>query len=489
MENSHDCPSEGDGLKIFSGSRIDMLKLSTASSQPLVAQIVTQIAERIRTGDWPEGMRLPSIRRLSADSGVSPLTVSNAYNRLVADGLLEARRASGYFVTRQEDSGRMLPQRTVATSVDSLWLLQRAYESAPNHIQAGCGWLPDSYLFGSGVKQALSSLGRKSEQMGLGYGNPYGHEGLREQICLMLSRQGIACNTSSIIMTHGASQALELAVRCLTQSGDTIFVEDPGYCNLFPALQALRLNIVGIPRLQDGPCLETLQKLAQTKAPKVFIINTRLHNPTGTSCSAPVLHQVLKLAELYGFTLIEDDIFGDLAAEKTPTLAYLGRLDQVIRVSSFSKTISPGLRVGYVACSPSMAHHILKLKMASSLTSNGISEAIVHHILADGRYRLHLARLREALSELQKSAGKKFQKCGLVPFGKPEGGMFCWMRFPHDIDLLTLTQEAALAGIMLAPGSYFSPDNAPSPWLRFNITHTNSPRLFSFLNQRVFQKL
>jgi len=172
LENSHHGPSEGAGLKIFSGSRIDMLKLSTASHQPLVAQIVTQIAERIRTGDWPEGMRLPSIRRLSADSGVSPLTVSNAYNRLVADGLLEARRASGYFVTRQEDSGRVLPQRTVATSVDSLWLLQRAYESTPNHIQAGCGWLPDSYLFGNGVKQALTSLGRKSELINLGYGNP-----------------------------------------------------------------------------------------------------------------------------------------------------------------------------------------------------------------------------------------------------------------------------------------------------------------------------
>lgn len=465
-----------------------MLKLSTSSRQPLVAQIVVQIADRIRNGDWPEGMRLPSIRRLSAECSVSPLTVSNAYNRLVADGFLEARRASGYFVTHQKDSLSEIPQKPVAASVDSLWLLQRAYENTPHHIQAGCGWLPDSYLFGSGIKQALTSLGRRSEQMGLGYGNPYGHEGLREQICLTLSRQGITCNTSSIIMTHGASQALELAVRCLTRSGDTIFVEDPGYCNLFPALQALGLNVVGVPRLQDGPCLESLQKLAQTKTPKAFIINTRLHNPTGTSCSAPVLHQVLKLAEHYGFILIEDDIFGDLAAEKTPTLAYLGQLEQVIRVSSFSKTISPGLRVGYVACSPNMANRILKLKMASSLTSNSISEAVVHHILADGRYRLHIARLRETLSEMQKNARKKFQECGLVPFGKPDGGMFCWMRFPHDMNLLELTHEAALIGIMLAPGNYFSPDNTPSPWLRFNITHTDSPRLFSFLNQRIFEK-
>lgn len=464
-----------------------MLKLSSKSPHPLVGQIVDQITARIRTGEWAEGLRLPSIRRLSASCSVSPLTVSNAYNRLVADGLLEARRASGYFVARQDTTPRATAHRhpVVEPSVDSLWLLQRAYEGDPSFIQAGCGWLPDSYLFGSGIKHALSSLARRPDLMGLGYGNPYGHEGLREQIRLMLSRQGVTCDNSSIILTHGASQALELAVRCIARSSDTVFVEDPGYCNLFPALQALGLKIIGIPRLQDGPCLETLQRLAQTERPKAFIINTRLQNPTGTSCSGPVIHQVLNIADLYGFTLIEDDIFGNLATETTPTLAYLGQLSQVIRISSFSKTISPGLRVGYVACSPQMANQILKLKMASSLTSNGMSEAIVHQILADGHYRLHLARLREKLAEMHKTVGQKFQKLGLLPFCKPDGGMFTWVRFPHDVDLLALTRDAASAGIMLAPGHYFSPDGHTSPWLRFNISHADSSRLFTFLRQRI----
>lgn len=461
-----------------------MIKLDHGASTPLVAQIVDAIRTRIVSGTWLDGMKLASIRKLAEECGVSPLTVSNAYNRLVAEGFLQARRASGYFVTHEPKpvSGQI---ETVGLqpSVDSLWLLQRAYEGDSRLIQAGCGWLPENCLYGSGIRHALNSLGRRPDMQGLGYGNPYGHDGLREQIALSLARQGIACQRSGIILTHGASQALELSIRCLTRPGDTILVEDPGYCNLFPALHALGLSLCGVPRLKEGPCPEIFAKLAREKRPKAFIVNTRLHNPTGTSCSAPVLHKLLRIAEAHDIMLIEDDIFGDLAPEASPTLAYLGQLDQVIRISSFSKTISPGLRVGYVASNTTLARAILKLKMASSLTSTSISEAIVYHCLADGRYRLHLARLREKLVHLQEKALRRFAKTGLVPFCKPEGGMFLWMRFAQEHDVLQLTHDAARANFLLAPGGYFSPDGAVSPWLRFNTTQCDRPEIFSFLSQ------
>ncbi|GBQ82620.1 aminotransferase-like domain-containing protein [Asaia krungthepensis] len=461
-----------------------MIRLDHASAQPLVAQIVDQIRERILGGTWPDGTKLPSIRKLATQSATSPLTVSNAYNRLVAEGLLQARRASGYFVTHEP---RVEETRKEAVSplpsVDSLWLLQRAYEGDARTIQAGCGWLPEPCLMGSGIRQALNSLGRHADIPGMGYGNPYGHDGLREQIALSLARQGINCPRSGIILTHGASQALELSIRSLTRPGDTILVEDPGYCNLFPALRALGLTLHGVPRLKDGPCLESFERLLREKQPKAFVLNTRLHNPTGTSCSAPVLHKLLRIAEAHGILLIEDDIFGDLAPDTSPTLAYLGQLDHVIRISSFSKTISPGLRVGYVATGAATARHILKLKMASSLTSAHISEAIVHHILADGRYRLHLARLREKLSLLQARTLRRFARSGLTPFCKPDGGMFLWMRFAQDRDVHQLTRDAARANLLLAPGGYFSPDSTPSPWLRFNITHCDRPEVFDFLTQ------
>lgn len=460
-----------------------MIQLDPAASLPLVAQIVDAIRSRVQSGIWLDGMKLPSIRKLATSCAVSPLTVSNAYNRLVAEGFLQARPASGYFVTHElAPPSRQEKPLSHSPSVDSLWLLQRAYEGGERQIQAGCGWLPESFLYGSGVRSALNSLGRRPDMIELGYGNPYGHEGLRDQIALSLARQGIACPRSGIILTHGASQALELAIRCLARPGDTILVEDPGYCNLFPALRALGLVLYGVPRLKDGPCLESLARLVQEKRPKAFIINTRLHNPTGTSCSAPVLHKLLRIAETTNLMLIEDDIFGDLAPETSPTLAYLGQLEQVIRISSFSKTISPGLRVGYVASGPAFARNILKLKMASSLTSTHMSEAIVHHILADGRYRLHLARVREKLAHQQDKALRRFAKTGLVPFCKPEGGMFLWMRFKQEQDVLQLTRDAAQSDFLLAPGDYFSPENARSPWLRFNVTQCERTELFTFLN-------
>ncbi|MBS1062192.1 PLP-dependent aminotransferase family protein [Gluconobacter wancherniae] len=464
-----------------------MLEIDHHAQTPLVAQIIRRVSALVQNGDWIPGTRLPSIRRLAAQCEVSPLTVSNAYNRLVADGVLEARRASGFFVARQAEQrneAAAVPA-DIATSIDSSWMLQRAYENNASVIQAGCGWLPDSYLFLDGIRHAFTALARRPDPAMSGYGNPYGNPGLREMVRLLLLRQGIKCDLSALILTHGASQALELSVRCLTQPGDTVLVEDPGYCNLFPALEVLGLRVIGIPRLHDGPCLKTLEQVAHTKRPKAFVLNTRLHNPTGTSCTPSVTHHVLSLAERHDFMIIEDDIFGGLADEAIPTLAHLDQLQRVIFISSFSKTISPGLRVGFLACPADISARILRLKMASSLTSSSMNEAVVHTILADGRYRLHLRKLRDKLAVARKNVESSLRTAGLEIFTRPEGGMFLWARFQNRVNPVEVSRKAAEQNIMLAPGFLFSPDQTPTPWLRFNASQMDNPRLFSFLSNAI----
>lgn len=462
-----------------------LIQTDPHSPTPLVTQIVQQVKALVRSHDWTPGTRLPSIRHLARQCSISPLTVSNAYNRLVADGVLEARRASGFFVLSQEHppTDGLVALADITPSIDSSWMLQRAYENNASIVQAGCGWLPDSYLFREGIRHALTALGRRPDPEMSGYGNPYGHTGLRELIRLLLMRQGIRCDLSALILTHGASQALELSIRCLTQAGDTVLVEDPGYCNLFPALEALGLRTIGIPRLHDGPCLATLERIARTEQPKAFILNTRLHNPTGTSCSPSVTHHVLSLAERHDFMIIEDDIFGGLADENTPTLAHLDQLQRVIFISSFSKTISPGLRVGFLACPPTISARILRLKMASSLTSSSMNEAIVHTILADGRYRLHLEKLREKLTNARKAAISSLETAGLEIFSYPDDGMFLWARFRTGLDPVPVARKAAEQAIMLAPGFLFSPDQNHTPWLRFNASQMHAPQLFHFLKR------
>ncbi|GBQ35093.1 PLP-dependent aminotransferase family protein [Gluconacetobacter azotocaptans] len=454
-----------------------------AHPRPLVSQIVQTLAERIGDGSLAPGSRLPSVRRLAAQCGVSTLTVSNAYNRLVADGALEARPARGYFVAaRPRHQARDVPA-PVATSVDSLWLLQRAYEENSPLLKAGGGWLPEEYLFTDAIRHALAVQARRPDPAIMRYGNPYGHPGLRQSIRLLLAQQQIACGDGSIILTHGASQALELAIRCVIRPGDTVLVDDPGYSNLYPTLQSLGARIVGVPRLQDGPCLEHLDRLARHHAARLFVTNTRLHNPTGTSYSAPVAHQALMLAERHDFLIVEDDIFAGLAPEDTVTLARLDQLRRVIHVSSFSKTISPGLRVGFLACRPDLAQHVLRLKMAGSLTSSGLGESIVHTILTEGRYRLHLARVRDRLATARKSLCDALDAAGLDLFCRPEGGMFVWAAPRRPTDMRALAERAATQDIMLAPGCLFRPDQAETPWMRLNVIHANDPRLFQFLRE------
>ncbi|MBO1326768.1 PLP-dependent aminotransferase family protein [Acetobacter sp. TBRC 12305] len=450
---------------------------------PLVAQIIRQVIASIENNTWPEHARLPSIRRMAAHCAVSTLTVANAYNKLVADGFLEVQAARGYFVATRPVLATPAPVGgNVKPSVDSLWLLQRIYEEQSQTLNAGCGWLPPAYLYTDGIRHAATALARKPDPEIFSYGNPYGHRGLREQIQALLLRDDVPCDLSSIIVTHGASQAIELAARALARPGDTVVVEEPGYCNLFPALAALGLNMVGVPRLQQGPCLESLRKVFEDYQPCFFFINTRIHNPTGTSCSPYVSHHILSLCEQFGVFVIEDDTFGALDDENSPILAQLDRLQRVVHIGSFSKTISPGMRVGYMACPPAIAASVLRLKMASSLTSSSFSETVIHHIMSDGQFRLHQTRLKERLKERRRRISAALEANGFTLYARPRGGMFLWARAPERVDVQSLAEKALERGILLAPGAYFNPGHSPSSYLRFNVAYSGDERLHDFLS-------
>lgn len=462
-----------------------MISLDPASTAPLVVQLVTAFSEKIRAGAVTPGARLPSVRKLAAQCGVSTLTVSNAYNRLVADGLLEARRASGYFVSaRLPDRVPPAPRgQPVAISVDSGWLLQRIYEEDTLTIKAGCGWLPDSHLFADGIKQALSALARQPDRLVSRYGHPLGHAPLRRAIQRLLVQRNIDCNAEQIVLTHGASQALDLTMRSFLRPGDVALVDDPGYCNLYPSLHAMGVTIVGVERTLQGPSVAALQALAERYKPKLFFTNTNFHNPTGTPCSPATAHQILRIAEKHDFQIVEDDIYASFSEETAPSIASLDQLGRVIHIGSFSKTISPALRVGYLACNPDTAHRLLHLKMAAGLTSSEISESLVHAILTEGQYRLHIARLRDKLATEQKVVADALLSVGLSLFHRPANGLFLWAGFGDRRDMAAMAQRAAAKGIMLAPGHLFRAHQEATPWLRFNVAHANAAPLFRFLEQ------
>lgn len=457
-----------------------MIALDPHKDTPLVAQIHHAIAAKINNGALRTGTRLPSVRELAKQCAVSTLTVANAYNRLVAEGYVEARRASGYFVSVKPDrsSKRHAPK---LADVDSSWLLQRVYEDESSRLRAGCGWLPESYLYTDGVKHALGMLAKKPNSAFARYGNPYGYFPLRQQIQTLLAARSIDARPEQIVLTHGATQALDLIARCLLQASDTVLVEDPGYCNLIPILTAIGVRIIGVERTVNGPNVDSLRTLAERHSPKAFFTNTNLHNPTGTSYSPAAAYQILRLAEQHDFYIVEDDIFAGLLPVPSPTIASLDQLKRVAYIGSFSKVISPCLRVGYIACHEELAQRILYLKMASGLTTSELNEQVTHSILVEGHHRSHLARLRQDLGAAQDAVCDGLSAAGLEIFHRPIGGLFVWARFCRAVDVREIAQKAANDGIMLAPGYLFRPDQQPTPWLRFNVAYSNTPQLYKFL--------
>ncbi len=462
-----------------------MIPLDPASPQPLVRQVYDALLADISAGRRPAGERLPSVRKLAQACGISTMTATNAYQRLVAEGHVEARPASGYYVAASPvDRAQRRRPFQGRTSVDSLWLLKHVYEDDRALRNAGCGWVPPEWLHADGVRRAMAALARKAPTGLAQYGTPYGYLPLRQQIQILLGQRGIEAAPHQIVMTHGASQALLLVAKCLLQHGDVVLVDEPGSTNLFAMLRSMGLKLVGVERTLQGPNLAALQSLQQRHRAKAFFTTSNLHNPTGNQISPAVAYQLLRLAEQMDFTLVDNEAMAGLEPPGSTCLARLDQLRRVIHVGSFSKTVSPSLRVGFVACSEEMGEKIIFQKMVSSLTTSEMNEKLLLAVLVDGHYRTHLQRLAERLQQAQQAVCRGLQAAGMQLFMEPAGGPFLWARFERgDVDMRALAQRAIAHGFLLAPGDLFRSDLRPTPWLRFNVGYADDAQLYRFLER------
>jgi len=460
-----------------------MISINRQLPKPLVHQVYDALVAQIGSGERLAGERLPSVRQLAHQCGISTLTVSNAYQRLVAEGRVHARPASGYYVAA--DQSDPLPRRRpfeVRSSVNALWLLKHVYEDDRSLLNAGCGWISPEMLYGDGVRRAMSSLARKSSLGLANYGSPYGYLPLRQQLQTLLSQRGIKAHAHQIVMTHGAFQALGLIAKCLLKPRDVVLVDDPGSTNFFATLRSMDLKLVGVERLANGPNVVALEVLQKRHKAKAFFTTSNLHNPTGSLISPLVANRVLRLASQLNFVVVDNDAMAGLEPPGTTSLAQLDQLKSVIHVGSFSKTVSPGLRVGFIACDEQIAEKLIVQKMLSSLTTSELNEKILHGVLVEGRFRTHLLRLSQQLQECQKTVRGKLKSAGLQLFNSPAFGPFLWARFSReDVDMRALAQRAIAHGLLLAPGDLFRPDLSPTPWMRFNVTYADAPHLYSFL--------
>jgi DNA-binding transcriptional MocR family regulator len=443
-----------------------------------VEAMSADLRSRILAGQLAPADRLPSVRALARSRNVSPFTAARVYELLVAEGLIEARRGSGYYVARDADAFGARHLAGAEPLVDSIWGLRRDYDGTALQVDAGCGWLPPQWLFADGVRAALTQVARRPSVYAGRYGSSYGLRALRHHLARQLTLRGVECAEEQIVLTQGASQALELAICALSSPGEAVLVDDPGYPYVLAMLRARGCRPVGVPRTDRGPDAAALARLARETRARLFITNTTYQNPTGTTTCAQTAHALLRVAEQHGLTICEDDIFAELSPERTTPLASLDRLERVIYIGSFSKTIAPSLRVGYLAARADRAEHMARLKNVMSLSSSELMEHIVLAILTSGRHRTHLERLRQRIAEARARLSHRLRDAGIEVSART-GGMFLWAKLPGEP--AQLLRRAKAQGILLAPGELFSPQEQPSGHWRFNVAYADDERLYGFL--------
>ena len=248
-----------------------------------------------------------------------------------------------------------------------------------------------------------------------------------------MSDELFACEPDQVLLTHGATHAFDLILRTLTKPGDTVLVEDPGYSNLLSLIRHHGCIAVGIPRGENGLDFDDhwRSQAASDAIPKLMFVNTVLQNPLGTSLSQVQAHRLLGVAEQFDFWLVEDDIYRELATRGDASLAAMDGLRRVIRVGSFSKTLSPVLRVGSICASNTLIPELLRIKMLAGLTTSEINERAVYHAISARPYKRMIERLVAQLEQGRERTIERLAQVGMLPIARPRGGMFVSAGWPE----------------------------------------------------------
>ncbi|WP_422103098.1 PLP-dependent aminotransferase family protein [Vreelandella sp.] len=448
-------------------------------------QVATALLKAIDDGRLSPGTRVASIREAAQQFGVSKNTVIDAYDQLVAQGHLSARQGAGFFVTRPRPSPMDECTHDLSEAVDSVSLLRE--QLVGNFaVRVGDGRAPASWMGGTELTRLIRRrTGLSDEMSDVEYGMPQGYSPLRESLAMSLAGRSIHASHDQIMMTFGANHAFDLIIRHFIAPGENVLVETPGYYPLFGKLRLAKAKLVGVPRTASGPDLEEFERKARQYRPRLFFLQPNAHNPTGSSMSLKSMHQLLKLADHYGVTLVEDDVFADILPKGTPHLAALDGLERVIYVGTFSKTLSTGLRCGYVAGSRSVIRALVDIKMLTVVNTSTFNEMVIHDLLARGRYRRHLAQLRERVAKASATAIRVLSQIGVSDVTGPGGGYYLWARLPPHINTTELAKRASEQGIFIAPGAIFSlrPDSTDANSMRINIAHANDHRFLDFVSK------
>lgn len=444
----------------------------------LYERVARQLTTQIEQAVYRPGDRLPGIRRLAHQFGTSISTIIQAQRLLEDDGQIEARPRSGYYVRAQAwplpDPPAISRPTVKPVPVTGQALVLRLIQSAnePDFVQLGAAVPAPEFLPTRAIQRALGVAARSGGESLATYQFPPGSQELRRQIARRMMEAGCRVSPDEIVITSGCQEALVLALRAVAKKGDIVAIESPSFYGLLQAIESLGMKALEIPTdPATGLSLEALE-LALDKWPiKACALTANYTNPLGGVMPTEKKRALVALLDRYDIPLIEDDIYGDLGftGERPQALRAFDKSGRVIYCSSFSKTLSPGLRVGWMV--PGRWHEQVEyLKYVTNLAAPTLSQLAVTDFLQHGGYDRHLRQIRgtyaRQIALMTRAVGKYFPVGTRVT--QPQGGFVIWIELLENVDALSLCQRALEKRISIAPGSIFSATGKYQNFIRLN---------------------
>lgn len=447
------------------------------------SQLADLVIKMIDDGALLPGDRLPSVRSFSQQHKVSVFTTLRAYRLLEDQGAVVAKPQSGFYVPERRSGSLALPSKpaasirisTVSIGDGVAGLLQHA--ANPALVPLGCT-LPDAAVLKSArLDAALARIARRDGQRLNIYSPAEGERALRQEIAKRSMRSGRYVSADNILVTNGCTEAITIALSTVAKAGDTIAVESPTYFGLLHTLQVLGMKALELPtHPQYGVDAEALAEALATRNVKACVFSSTFSNPLGSTISESKKRLILQILKSHAVPLIEDDAYGEIyfgRDKPKPFIALDGGDSTTIYCGSFSKSLAPGYRVGWIEAG---SHYkaLADRKLAFSLCNPMLPQAALAEFLHSGAYDSHLRRIRRVFEANIRSMIRVIQTSfpAVTRVSRPAGGFVVWVELPRRFDSRLLFEEALQQGICLAPGHLFSPARRYKNCMRLSASFT-----------------
>ena len=437
--------------------------------EPLYRQLADYLHGLIEAQRLNPGVKLPATRELAMALGINRNTVTQAYQDLLAQGLLTAHVGQGTFVADHPPAiaavtpaGGTVPTRgfvwsgLFAKSTDSLQVPPRFLIRSPIRYDFRAGQVAVDALPVNDLRKALANtVNFKLEDLA-GHVNPYGWMPLREEIARYLVGRGLMCDAQDVVVVNGAQQAIDMVARVLLDPGDTVVVEQPGYFGAVMAFEARQAHLVGVGVDAEGMRTDELARVLKNRRVKLIYTTPAAQFPTGAVMSEQRRRELLALADEHQTPIMEDDYDSELRYGGPP-IAALKTMDaagQVIYTGTFSKVLFPGIRVGHVVAAAPLLQKIALARWNADVATSVLMQSAVAELLSAGGFDRHLRRMRKLYAERLAAMLDALTAC--MPPGtrwsEPGGGHCVWVTLPEGANGAALFQAAVEAGIGYTTG-------------------------------------